>query len=90
VKRIRDDICEISESRQVWSGNPAFTTSKVVAWERWHHFESPNGNQIGHMIGVTPRTGDFEADCEANRKMIDEHNETCELRKRFEVEEEPC
>lgn len=90
MRRLRDDVTEISESRQVWSGSPIFTTSKVVALEHWHHFETPNGSRIGHMIGVVERTGGQEAIFEATHKLLTEHNETCELRKRFEVEETAC
>lgn len=80
MKRLRDDITEISESK------PWHKDGRYV--EHWHHFEPSGGNRTGHMIGMVKRTGDFDTDFEASYTMITDHNETCELRKRFEVEDE--
>lgn len=87
MRRLRDDVTEISETRPIYDGPSMFLDSKVVGWVHWHHFEPLGGDRIGHMVGTSRRTGDFNADCQATQEMLTDHNETCELRKQFEAED---
>lgn len=64
-------MTEISESRPVCSG------SETVGWEHWIYFQDGNGPKVGHMIGTSERTGDFEADFAASQRLLADHREAC-------------